>query len=201
MRAYILFLSIVLASVSCKFSGFKNPPYKKLTQIDSLIHLDSIIAIYTYSSDPIRINDDIIDGEAPIVRKLHCDTLNKWTKDESILRIVKETMPRFDLKTPQSLEYMLCCGYSGLFIQTDTAIYNLYWQSSQDTGWIKFNDKFYSVNTKRINQLLTKLDGIIIRKEIVSTDTLIKGTMDFYNRTYQSEMRRANSSNYEYILK
>jgi len=193
----ILILSLII--VSC---NNKEIVEKKLqpTQLDSLLHFDTIVTVYSHSGSPIKIAEDEIEEEV-VKKSLWIDSVNKWTESKVLIDSIKKIFPC--LTRDSILETLGCDCYAELFIETKHQRHTLNWINQNGIGTVLL-DSFpiiYKTNLNKLNTIRKMLDRKIIRKEITAKDSIKYNLNNTYNKKYLYYPDKSEETMYVYILK
>ena len=184
------------------FVSCDNPPNlskPEYTNLDSLLNFDTITAIYTANELPPKITDDALEENEPRA-PLHIDSINRWTNSKSIIDSVRRNFPKLSSFGNDVWE-TTCCGHQEMVFKTKKGKHIVYWLNYKDFGSIKFNEKYYKTNRKKLNDIINSLDRKIIRKEIYSVDSTNYNLSDYYNKLNTNVYNIMGETRYVYILK
>lgn len=164
-------------------------------QIDSLMHFDSIIAIYTQIDSPPIITDDATEkGETRST--LYIDSINRWTKSKKVIDSVYNLFPNAS-KFHGVIEFV-CCGHRELFIQTTRKKFRISWNMNTSDSAVFVDTIPYRMDKNALNKIFKCLDRKIITKEILLKDSVLYMMGDIYNKEYS---RSFPETRLVYILK
>ena len=174
-----------------------HPTTKKsvLKQIDSILHYDTIVAIYSHGDPPPIISDDAIE-EGDSHPQLYMDSINRWTNSKLLIDSLYTLFP-FASKYLGVIE-TVCCGHREILVQTSKHKYRFSWNINTSDSAVFIDTIPFRMDKNALNTIYNLLDRKIITKEIPSKDSILYPVIDIYNTEYK---RPGAETQLIYILK